>query len=221
MARRLDALLHGPHLRLPRPLDAASEWWSGRPPRLRMLAGALIVVTVLVGLDARTRAIDARWGGPAQPVLVATADLSVGDEAQTRLRRLPPAAIPPGAVDDVEPGAALALALPEGAVLTAAHLDQRGAAAGLPAGMRAVPIPTESGWGIVEGGWVDVWTLGTGAEPSELVAARRPVLDVRDDASGLTSLVGLAEDEVGDVTSGLALGRVLLTHAPAGGRDDR
>lgn len=215
MARRLDAVLRGPHLRLPRPLDAISDWWSGRPPRLRVVTAALLIVATLLALDARGRAVDARWGGAPVPVLIATRSLAVGDAVTAvRRARLPPAAVPPGAVHDVGGDAVLALALPQGAVVTRAHLDKRGPAAGLPEGMRAVPIPSEPGWGLVEGGWVDVWTLGTGEEPSRLVAQRRPVLDIRDDAAGLTSLVGLSEDEVAAVTSGLALGRVLLAHAP-------
>lgn len=222
MARRFEALLRGPHVRLPRPLDACSDWWSGRPPRVRMLTGALLVVAALLALDARGRAVDARWGGAPRPVLVAARPLAVGDPvSDLRTERLPPAAVPRGAVDGVRGNAVLALALPEGAVLTRGHLDERGPAAGLPDGMRAVPVPSERGWGLVEGGWVDVWTLGTGDEPSHLVAQRRPVLDVRDDTTGLTSLIGLAEDEVGAVTSGLALGTVLLTHAPAPPADGR
>lgn len=187
-----------------------------------MLTGALLLVAALLSLDARGRAVDARWGGPPQPVLVAARPLAVGDAVtDLRTERLPPDAVPPGAVDGVSDGAVLALAMPEGAVLTRDHLDARGPAAGLPEGMRAVPVPSEPGWGLVEGGWVDVWTLGSGDEPSHLVAQRRPVLDVRHDATGLTSLIGLAEDEVGPVTSGLALGTVLLTHAPAPPPDGR
>lgn len=180
-----------------------------------MVTAALLVVAAVLVLDARARAIDARWGGAPRTVLVATERLSVGDPlTAVRRARLPPVAVPPGAVGDVEGAPVLALALPAGAVVTAAHLEARGPAAGLPNGMRAVPIPTEAGWGVVDGGWVDVWTLGSGDEPSELVARQRPVLDVRTDTGGLTSLVGLREDEVGPVTSGLALGRVLLAHAP-------
>ena len=215
MKRKLDRLLHGPHIRLPRPLDAVSEWWSGRAPRMRMVAGALVVVAVVLSLDARARTIDERWGGVPQSVLVATTDLEVGDPVtDVREVRMPPVVVPPGAVEDVASDAVLAYALPSGSILTEKHIDPRGPAVGLPEGVRAVPIPTEPGWGVMEGGWVDVWTLGTGDEPSELVAQGRPVVDVITDSAGLTSLVGLAEDEVEAVTRGLALGRVLLAHSP-------
>ena len=215
MTRRIDQLLRGPHLALPRPLDAIAEKWAAQAPRVRMVVSALIVVATLLGLDARTRAVDDRWGGAPRAVVIARTDLRVGDRLdQTRTVRLPPIAVPPGALETVRPDAVLALALPQGAVVTQSHIDPRGAAVGLDEGMRAVPIPTEPGWGVVAGGWVDVWTLGTGAEASALVARGRPVVEVVHDSSGLTSLVGLAEDEVGAVTSGLALGRVLLAHAP-------
>lgn len=215
MARRLDSFLRGPHLRLPRPLDACSEWWSGKPPRVRMLLAALAVVAAGAVLDARVRAVDDRWGGVPQTVLVATRDLSVGDPVDAvRAVRLPPHAVPPEALSTVGSGAVLALALPEGSVLTSRHVNARGPAAGLDTGLRAVPVPAEEGWGVVEGGWVDVWTLGSGEQPSRLVARARPVLDVREDASGMTALVGLADREVSAVTTGLALGRVLLAHAP-------
>ena len=216
MANRLDDLLNGPHLRLPRMLDAVSDWWSGRRPRVRMMTGLLLVVAVLVGLDARVRAIDARWGGTPQPALVAVSDLAVGDAPQAVRRvRLPPAALPAGAIAEVADTARLALAAPAGTVLTRRHLDARGPAAGLAAGMRAVPIPTQAGWGVVAGAWVDVWVLGDGDAPARLVARARPVVQVRDEAAGLTSLVGLSGTEVQAVTGGLATGGVLLTHAPA------
>ena len=210
--------MRGPHLRLPRPLDAVAEKWAGLTPRVRTVVAALVVVLALLGLDARTRAVDDRWGGAPRTVVVASTDLQVGDGLdRTRRVELPPIAVPPGALGTVDPNAVLALALPQGAVVTQSHVDRRGAAVGLDEGMRAVPIPTEPGWGVVAGGWVDVWTLGTGGEASALVAEGRPVVDVVSDTSGLTSLVGLAEDEVGAVTSGLALGRVLLAHAPGPG----
>lgn len=217
MTQRLDRFLRGPHVRLPRPLDALSEWWSGRAPRTRMVAVGLIIVATMLALDTRARAIDQRWGGEPRTVLVATEDLRVGDPVRAvRQVRVPPAVVPAQALEDVAETAVLSLALPRGAILTQPHVDPRGPAVGLGEGMRAVPVPTEQGWGVVEGGWVDVWTLGTGDEPSELVAQGRPVVDVLSDPSGLTSLVGLDEDEVAAVTRGLALGRVLLTHAPGG-----
>ncbi len=102
-------------------------------------------------------------------------------------------------------------------VLTAAHLDPRGPAAGLEPGLRAVPVPVEDGWAVAPGGFVDVWVLGAEDGTAGQVAASRAVLEVADaqDGAGRTALLALREDEVAATTAGLALGRVLLTHAPA------
>lgn len=215
---RLRRALHGPYPTLASPLDAASERWSALPPRVRILVTA-VALTVLAGaVGARVQAAEHRWGGPPVQVLVATEHLPVGAGA-TAVRRvaLPPAVVPADAVTQAPPKeAVLALALPEGAVLTAAHLDPRGPAAGLEAHLRAVPVAVEEGWVVTAGGWVDVWVLAAGGEPATLVARSRPVLEVRTEGASTTALVGLdGQDEVGAATEGLALGRLLLAHAPA------
>lgn len=216
MRKRLDALLTGPHPRLPRPLDAVSEWWWALRPRVRTVATVLALIVLALAVQHRVRAAEARWGGVPRTAYVATQDLPVGAGLDAVRRvRLPPLAVPASATADLPRDAVLALALPEGAVLTDAHLDVRGPAAGLAGHLRAVPVPTEEGWSVVVGGWVDVWVLGTGSEPASLVARSRPVLDVREDPRGTTALIGMAATEVGRTTEGLALGRVLLTHAPA------
>jgi Flp pilus assembly protein CpaB len=215
ITRRLARLLAGPLPALPRWLDRIADWWSGRPPRVRATLLTLVIVALLGSTEARVRAVEARWGGAPVAVLVATRDLGVGDEpTDLRRRSLPPAAVPPGALRATPPGVtALSLALPEGAVLTAAHLDPRGPAAGLSDDLRAVPVPIESGWGVVGGGWVDLWLLADGGAASQLAARSRPVLEVREDHQP-TALVGLTPDEVEVVTEGLAAARLLLTHAP-------
>lgn len=221
--RRLRTALHGPYPALPRPLDAAAERWSSLRPRQRLVVAVLLLATLAVGLQARVTAAEHRWGGAPVPVLVATGDLPVGAPV-TAVRRvaLPPDAVPATAVaEQPAEGAVLALALPEGAVLTARHLDPRGPAAGLDEGQRAVPVPIEEGWHITAGGWVDVWVLSPGEEPATLVARSRPVLEVREDGSSPTALVALdGGTEVGPATTGLALGRLLLTHVPAPRSED-
>lgn len=211
-ARRL---LDGAYPRLPRPLDAASEGWSRLAPRMRALVTLVGVAVLMIAVAARIGRAEARWGGAPVPVLVATAALPVGTtELALRQADWPPVAVPPGAVTEVPERAVLALALPEGAVLTAGHLDPAGPAVGLPTGSRAVPVPVEHGWGVVTGGRVDVWVLGGDAEPARQVATGAPVLEVSDDGTSRTALIGLSEDEVGPTTEGLAVGSVLLTHAP-------
>lgn len=215
---RVAAALRGPYPALPRPLDAASERWAALRPRVRIVVTVLAAGVALAGIQARIEAADSRWGGVPVPVLVATADLPVGAPL-TDLQdvELPPGAVPVTALTTRPPdGAVLALALPEGAVLTESHVDARGPAAGLDEGLRALPIPVEDGWLVTPGGWVDVWVLGAGEEPARLVARSRPVLEVREDRPSPTALVGLdAGTEVGPATAGLAVGRLLLAHAPA------
>lgn len=215
---RLRAGLDGPYPVLPRPLDTAAERWSSLRPRRRLLVVVLALAITAAGVQARIMAAEHRWGGAPVRVLVATGDLAVG-AAVTAVRQvaLPPDAVPATAVTGAPAdGAVLALALPEGAVLTTSHLDPRGPAAGLEEGQRAVPVPIEDGWHVTAGGWVDVWVLSPGEEPAALVARSRPVLEVREDGSSPTALVALDGDtEVGPATTGLALGRLLLTHVPA------
>lgn len=207
--------LDGPHLAWPRPVDLIAERWGRTRPRVRALVTAATIVAVVLAVTVQVRAVKSRWGGSPVPALVATSPLHVGAQA-VGLRRvlLPPHVVPQDALHAVPPRARLAFALPAGAVLTRAHVDARGPAAGLPPHLRAVPVPVVSGWGIVAGGWVDVWVLDAGEEPSALVAKARPVLHVRDDEHETTALVGLDADEVAQVTGALALGRILLTHAP-------
>lgn len=206
--------LAGPHRALPRPLDAAAERWAALRPRARSLLVVALVLVTVAGVQLRVRAVDARWGGSPVTVFVAPRDLPVGAPAKAVERAVrPPAAVPPtAATGDPPDDATLAFALPEGSVLTESHLEPRGPAAGLDASLRAIPVPVEEGWGVAAGGWVDVWVLGVGDEPATLVGRSRPVLELREEE---TALVGLRqEDEVGPVTEGLALGRVLLAHAP-------
>lgn len=208
-------LLDGPHVALPRPVDGFAERVARLRPRARALLLALLAVAAVAGVQLRVASAESRWGGPPVTALVTTRDLPVG-RAPDGLRRrdLPPDAVPSGAVASVPAGATLALALPEGSVLTAAHLDHRGPAAGLEPDVRAVPFPVEESWAVSEAGWVDVWVLGAGPRPATLVARSRPVLDVRDDGVAVTALVGLDTRQVAAATAGLALGRVLLAHAP-------
>lgn len=180
-----------------------------------MLMGGCVMLVILAGFDARVRAVDDRWGGPPVTVAVAARDASAGTVPELERVALPPAAIPPDAVTEVPAGAPLALALPRGAVVTRAHLDPRGPAAGLSGALRAVPVPVEASWGVTAGGWVDVWVLGVGDQPARQVATGRPVVELRDDTAATTALVGLEPREVAEVTAGLSVGRVLLAHAPA------
>jgi hypothetical protein len=213
----LRHLLTGPLPALPRALDRLAEAWAARPPRVRAVAVVAGLLLLVAAAEVRVHRAEQRWGGAPVPVLVAQRDMGVGEPVDgIRRRALPPRAVPPAALAEAPAGARLALALPQGAVLTAAHVDPRGPAAGLPAALRAVPVAIEDGWGVVAGAWVDVWVLGDGGSASRLVARSRPVLEVRDEQRP-TALVGLAGAEVEAVTTGIAGARLLLAHAPPPG----
>ncbi|QBI21086.1 hypothetical protein ER308_16905 [Egibacter rhizosphaerae] len=212
----LRGLLRGPLPALPRPIDAASEWWAGLPPRARPTIVVLLVLALVLAAETRVQLAQLRWGGEPVRVAVAEHDHAPGDHATVTTERRPAALAPPDAVSRVEPDARLALALPEGAVVTSTHLHAAGPAGALPGSLRAVPVPVEEDWGVTAGGWVDVWVLGRREEAATLVAQQRPVvgLDVDEERGEPTALVALAGDEVAAVTSGLAAGEVLLAHAP-------
>lgn len=209
---RLRALLEGPLPSLPRAVDAVADWWAGRPPRLRMVVLCLAVLAFLAAGEARVQTAQRTWGGNPVRVLIADESVPIG-AAPGRIRsvRVPPALAPPDALEAVPSETALALPLPRGAVLQAAHLSTGGPGAGLPQGLRAVPIEVEEGWGVQPGGWVDVWILGGGEEASRMAAAARPVVEIREGPPD-TALIALAPDEVEEVTRGLAVGRLLLVH---------
>lgn len=208
------------HPALPRALDVVAERWAGLPPRGRTALVVLGLIALLGLSGARVRAIEERWGGEGVEVLVAPRNLPVGASVQElRSVRLPPAALPARALSEAPVDAVLSLGLPEGAVLTEAHVSASGPAAGLPQGLRALPVAVEESWGVAAGGWVDVWVLGE--DGRALAAARaRPILELRGEGAGTTALIGLAQDEVTAVTAGLANGRVVLAHAPAPGGGD-
>jgi hypothetical protein len=211
LARRLQ----GPPLALPRLLDGLSERWWALTPRMRMVLVVLMVAALLGGAQWRVADAQRRWGGPPRRVLIAARDTAAGQTPQLRVARLPPALVPPDAPQRVDGEVRLALALPQGAVLTRAHLSPRGPAAGLDRDLRVVPIPVEPGWDVRAGSWVDVWVLAAQPAGSTLIARRRPVVAVGpSDTDDRTALVGLAAPEVAAAMRGLVEGQVLLTQAP-------
>lgn len=209
----LDRHLQGPHVALPAALDRCSERWWRLSPRTRMVVMLAVLAALLISSELRVAYARDRWGGPPRRALVAVHDTAVGQQPRVRAVRLPPALVPPDAPQQVAGGARLAFALPEGAVLTSGHLSSRGPAAGLPADLRVVPLPTDPGWDVRAGGQVDVWALAA-AGRSMRIAERRPVVAVTSDDDKPSALVGLAADEVAAVMRGLADGEVMLTHAP-------
>jgi hypothetical protein len=213
MLTRVRARLAGAPVALPGPLDRWSERWWSLPNRARHLAVLAAIALLLAGGEWRVRRAQAAWGGPPRRALVAVEAAAVGQRPRLRTVELPPAIVPPGAPAAVDGGVRLALALPEGGVLTRAHLSPKGPAAGLPAGLRVVPLPVSPGTRIVAGGRVDVWIAAAAPDGSRRIAGRRPVVGVRGDDERV-ALVGLSTAEVAAAVQGLADGEVLLTHAP-------
>lgn len=212
---RLTRSLHGPHPALPAPLDRCSERWWRLPPRLRLLTVALAVCSLLAMDQWRVAHAQQRWGGPARRALVAVELAHVGERPELRAVSLPPAMVPPNAPQHIPEDARLALALPEGAVLTRAHLSPRGPAVGLDPGLRVVPLPVAPGLDIAAGARVDVWVLTDGPDRSRRVARGRAVLAVSTaDDEDPVALIALAAGEVAAAVAGLASGDVLLTQAP-------
>ena len=147
-------------MRLPRALDAASEWWWRATPRTRALLGVLAVVAVLAAGIGHAAASPY---GPPTPVLIATRDLLPGEApGPGDLERvsIPSALVPTAAT--LEPTGVVSHALPTGAILTERHLGDGGWAASLPAGRVAVPVRAEQLPPLNPGTHLDV--IGAGAD---------------------------------------------------------
>lgn len=214
MLSRVRIQLAGAPPALPSALDRCSERWWLLPARTRHLVVLVLVALAVAGGEWRVQRARAAWGGPPRRALVAVEAAAVGDRPRVRAVDLPPALVPPGAPPTVDDDARVALALPEGAVLTRAHLSPRGPAVGLPDGLRVMPLPVPAGPGIASGGRVDVWTMTAAPGTSQRIAAARPVVAISGEDDERVALVGLSTTEVAAAMSGLADGEVLLTHAP-------
>jgi hypothetical protein len=207
--------LQGPPLVLPAALDRLSERWWSLTPRMRTLLVVVAGAVLIGGAQWRVAEAQRRWGGPPRRALIAVRDAAAGQTPQLRPARLPPALVPRDAPQRVDDDVRLALALPEGAVLTRAHVSPRGPAAGLDHDLRVVPIPVDPGWDVRPGSRVDVWVLAPEPARSTLIARRRPVVSINPtDGDDRAALVGMAAPEVAAVMRGLVDGQVLLTQAP-------
>jgi hypothetical protein len=95
---------------------------------------AVAAAAVLVGAIVRDRVVSVererdRWGEPRR-VLVAATDLAPGDPPDVRTAELPRAAVPSGAVDDLEAGAVVRQPVSAGEVVVAHDVTtERGPAA--------------------------------------------------------------------------------------------
>ncbi len=138
---RTRSAVGGAPLVLPPWLDALSDRWWGLPPRTRTIAAACLAVTLLSGAALRTAA--SPYGTPVA-VLVAAEDLPAGAELDAgafQHTRWPGELVPGGY--RVDPTGTLTVPLPAGAILTDAHVTDRGLGGLLAATDSAVPLPAE------------------------------------------------------------------------------
>lgn len=183
-----------------------------------VVALALLTATTVSGLVGRAGAEAARFGR-LRPVVTAASDLEVGAVVRggdVAVRSVPAAFLPDGALGSASAAVGRTVVVPlfRGAAVVAANLAPEGlsgVAALLPAGTRAVAVPT--GVGSVplrRGDRVDV--LATieppppGEEPTFPLAESAPVVDVGPEAAA----VAVAPEEARRVAYALAAGRVTL-----------
>lgn len=165
--------------------------WS---PRGKLFAGLAFVLALSAFGLTRSYAQRLSAMDPGSPtfVLVAARDLARGTTlgpGMLRTERYPAAFVPPGAVAgsaDVA-GKTIVASMEEGEVLTTSRLGDRAGpvAALVPAGLRAVMVPTElPGGAVTPGDRVDVLATYMGGQPyTETVATSIEVLDALDTGS--------------------------------------
>jgi len=200
--------------RPPRP-PARRRWRIRRP--LPHWALAVLLAVTSAGLVAQVAggAAEAasRWS-PGPPVLVVRAAVPAGravTAADVELRRLPPVAVPDGALREVPDRATAAVALHPGEVLLGDRV--RGpspVAARLPPGARGVAVPNDTGLPVRVGDRVDVLATfevdATGAPPTFAVARWALVVHVAADAV----TVAVQEAAAPKVAYAVAAGAVTL-----------
>jgi Flp pilus assembly protein CpaB len=114
--------------------------------RVVVLGLAVVTGLVVISLVSSAEAARQRWGR-ARPVAVATRDLAPGDVidgSMVEVRRLPEAAVSPGALAEPPAGSVVRQPVVAGEALVAQRLAPQGltgVAALVPAGHRAVALP--------------------------------------------------------------------------------
>ena len=202
--------------------------------RMVLLALALVTGLVVMSLVSSAEAARDRWGR-ARPVAVATHDLAPGDVidgSTIEIRRLPEAAVSPGALAEPPTGSVVCQPVLAGEALVAERLAPQGltgVAALVPAGHRAVAVPLGpvAAPPLAVGDLVDVLAVVSAAPASsgESAAAsasvdrppafplveRAAVVAVEDD----TVSVAVPEDDAPGVAFALTQGAVVLALAGA------
>lgn len=207
------ASLRGRPFALPAPLDDAVERWWALPPRARLAIGLSVTLAML--LVAGRGAARSPWGEPV-PVLVAARDLPAGAEltpSEVVLVERPEATLPVGALAEVPTGR-LSTMIPQGAVLTSAHVTDHGLAAGLAPGRSAVALPAADLPTLSPGQRIDVVTSTTDGSGARL-ATDAVVLATGGDHIWLD----VARDEAVAIGAGLGWARVTVVLLPPEGHE--
>lgn len=201
----------GAPLVLPRWLDALSDRWWGLTPRVRV---ATVLGMVLLLVAASTfRLVASPYGSPV-PVLVAVTDLPMGtvlEPDDLRAARWPDELAPPGARGT--PAGTLIAPLPAGAVLTDAHVTDRGLGGMVGPGQAAVPLPAELVPALEVGAAVQV--VATAADGTGLVLATRAEVVAAD---GTSLWLAVPEETAADVAAAGLRGTVALAVVPVAAR---
>jgi Flp pilus assembly protein CpaB len=177
-------------------------------------AGALALLTALIvgWLGSQASAERARWGTTRQAVVVTTS-VRAGEplEGHVGTRAVPLALLPRHALAALPRRAVAAADLAPGEIVVAHRLTGRSAVASrVPAGRRAVAVPTVAGLPVEIGDRVDVLatfdTGATGVEPTVVVARDALVVAHEDDAV----TIAVEQDVAPRVAYALAVGTITL-----------
>lgn len=199
----------GAPLVLPTWLDALSDRWWGLTPRSRAIA--VVVLLACVAAASAVRVVASPYGPPVS-VLVAASDLPVGaslGDDTLRSTRWPGELAPAGA--RTEASGTLTAPLPEGAVLTEAHVTESGLAGAVDVGQIAVPLPAELVPPLEVGTGVRV--VASGADGAGVVLADRAEVVAAD---GTSLWLGVPDVAAADVAAAGLRGTVALAVLPAG-----
>jgi pilus assembly protein CpaB len=202
----------GAPVALPPWLDALSDRWWGLTPRVRVAATLALVLVVAVTWTLR---LATSPYGPPVPVLVAAEDLAAGtvlEDGAFRVTRWPGELTPSGARTDAS--GTLTAPLPAGAVLTDAHVTDRGLGGSVGAGRAAVPLPAELVPALEVGALVQV--IASAPDGAGVVLADRAEVVAAD---GTSLWLAVPEAAAADVAAAGLRGTVALAVVPVSAGD--
>lgn len=197
---------------LPPWLDALSDRWWGLTPRVRIATVLGMLLALLAASSLRL--VASPYGSPV-PVLVAATDLPMGTALEAddlQAARWPGELVPSDARHQVV--GTLTAPLPAGAVLTDAHVTDRGLAGVVEPGQAAVPLPADLVPALDVGAAVQV--VASAADGTGLVLAERAEVVAAD---GTSLWLTVPEAAAADVAAAGLRGTIALAVVPVAARD--